>query len=156
MNMTASKRKMNPWLKGVLIAGLLLLLIGGAAVWYIFNEKFTDTSERKAAFTVNAIDLIHEFQKSDSLANKKYAEQIITVNGRISELEAADTTINVKMVDTLTDAYIIFAFQQQHLKEAKQFKEGDSVSIKGSCSGGIYSEILETEFITFKRCAVNK
>ena len=156
MNMIASKRKMNPWLKGVLIAGLLLLLIGGAAVWYIFNEKFTDTSERKAAFTVNAIDLIHEFQKSDSLANKKYAEQIITVNGRISELEAADTTINVKMVDTLTDAYIIFAFQQQHLKEAKQFKEGDSVSIKGSCSGGIYSEILETEFITFKRCAVNK
>ena len=156
MNMIASKRKMNPWLKKVLIGGLLLLLIGGAAVWYIFNEKFTDTSERKAAFTVNAIDLIHEFQKSDSLANKKYAEQIITVNGRISELEAADTTINVKMVDTLTDAYIIFAFQQQHLKEAKQFKEGDSVSIKGSCSGGIYSEILETEFITFKRCAVNK
>ena len=156
MNMIASKRKMNPWLKRVLIGGLLLLLIGGAAVWYIFNEKFTDTSERKAAFTVNAIDLIHEFQKSDSLANKKYAEQIITVNGRISELEAADTTINVKMVDTLTDAYIIFAFQQQHLKEAKQFKEGDSVSIKGSCSGGIYSEILETEFITFKRCAVNK
>jgi hypothetical protein len=156
MNMMASKRKMNPWLKRLLLGGLLLLLAGGGAVWYIFNEKFTDTSERKAAFTVNAIDLIHEFQQSDSLANKKYAEKIITVNGRISELEAADTTINVKMIDTLTDAYIIFAFQQQHLKEAKQLKEGDSVSIKGSCSGGTYSEILETEFITFKRCAVNK
>ena len=156
MNMMASKRKMNPWLKRLLLSGLLLLLVGGGVVWYIFNEKFTDTSERKAAFTVNAIDLIHEFQQSDSLANKKYAEKIITVNGRISELEAADTTINVKMIDTLTDAYIIFAFQQQHLKEAKQLKEGDSVSIKGSCSGGTYSEILETEFITFKRCAVNK
>lgn len=156
MNMMATKVKMNPWVKRLLIGGLLLLLAGGGAVWYIFNEKFTDTSERKAAFTVNAIDLIHEFQQSDSLANKKYAEKIITVNGRISELEAADTTINVKMIDTLTDAYIIFAFQQQHLKEAKQLKEGDSVSIKGSCSGGTYSEILETEFITFKRCAVNK
>lgn len=156
MNMMVSKRKMNPWLKRLLLGGLLLLLAGGGAIWYIFNEEFTDTSERKAAFTVNAIDLIHEFQQSDSLANKKYAEKIITVNGRISELEAADTTINVKMIDTLTDAYIIFAFQQQHLKEAKQLKEGDSVSIKGSCSGGTYSEILETEFITFKRCAVNK
>ena len=156
MNMMVSKGKMNPLLKKLLIGGLLLLLAGGGAVWYIFNEKFTDTSERKAEFTVNAIDLIHEFQQSDSLANKKYAEKIITVNGRISELEAADTTINVKMIDTLTDAYIIFAFQQQHLKAAKQLKEGDSVSIKGSCSGGTYSEILETEFITFKRCAVNK
>ena len=131
MNMMASKGKMNPWLKKLLIGGLLLLLAGGGAVWYIFNEKFTDTSERKAEFTVNAIDLIHEFQQSDSLANKKYAEKIITVNGRISELEAADTTINVKMIDTLTDAYIIFAFQQQHLKAAKQLKEGDSVSIIG-------------------------
>lgn len=156
MIIMATKGKMNPWLKRLMIGGLLLLLAGGGAVWYIFNEKFTDTSERKAAFTVNAIDLIHEFQQSDSLANKKYAEKIITVNGRISELEAADTTINVKMIDTLTDAYIIFAFQQQHLKVAKQLKEGDSVSIKGSCSGGTYSEILETEFITFKRCAVNK
>jgi TolA-binding protein len=154
--MTGAERKMKPWLKKLLITGLILLLVGGFAVWYIFTEKFSDTTERKAAFTVNAMDFIGEFQKSDSAANNKYREQIITVNGRISELESADTTINVKMKDTLTGSYIIFAFQQQHLKEAKQLKEGDSVSIKGSCSGGVYSSILETEFITFKRCAINK
>ena len=152
-NSTSAKR---PWVKRILITGLVLFVAGAVTVWFIFNEKFTDTKERKAAFTVNAMDLIGEFQKNDSLANKKYAEQIITVNGRSTELEAADTTINVKMVDTLTDAYIIFAFQQQHLAEAKSLKEGDSVSIKGSCSGGAYSQILETEFITFKRCAINK
>jgi TolA-binding protein len=154
--MTGAERKMKPWLKKLLITGLILLLVGGFAVWYIFTEKFSDTTERKAAFTVNAMDFIGEFQKNDSAANNKYREQIITVNGRISELESADTTINVKMKDTLTGSYIIFAFQQQHLKEAKQLKEGDSVSIKGSCSGGVYSSILETEFITFKRCAINK
>jgi tRNA_anti-like len=151
-----TKQKKRYWLKRVLLAGLVLLLLGAAAVWYIFTEKFEDTSKREAAFTVNAMDLLSEFQKDDSAANKKYAEKIITVNGRVFETEAADTTINIKMVDTLTDAYIIFAFQTQHLAAAKQLKEGDSVSIKGSCSGGSYSEILETEFITFKRCAVNK
>jgi hypothetical protein len=113
-------------------------------------------TKQDAAYTVNAMDFIKEFQVSDSLANKKYAEKIITVRGRVSETEAADSTINIKMIDTLTDAYIIFAFQQQHLNEAKQLKEGDSVSIKGSCSGGIYSDIQETEFITFKRSAVIK
>lgn len=156
INMTGVERKSKPWLKRILIAFLLLLIIGVVAIWFIFNEKFTDTSERKAAFTVNAMDFISEFQKNDSLANKKYAEKIIIINGRVAETEAADTTINIKMIDTATDAYIIFAFQQQHLKEAKELKEGDSVSIKGSCSGGAYSEILETEFITFKRCAINK
>lgn len=154
--MTEPGSKKSPWLKRILIAGLLALVAGAIGVWFIFTEKFTDTSERKADFTVNAMDFIQEFQKNDSLANKKYLEKIITVNGRVSETEAADTTINIKMIDTATDAYIIFAFQQQHRAEAKQLKEGDSVSIKGSCSGGTYSEILETEFITFKRCAVNK
>jgi len=154
--MTGAERKMKPWLKKLLIIGLILLVIGGVAAWYIFTEKFSDTTERKAAFTVNAIDFINEFKQNDGAANSKYREQIITVNGRVSELESADTTINVKMIDTLTGSYAIFAFQEQHLKEAKQLKVGDSVSIKGSCSGGVYSAILETEFISFKRCAVNK
>jgi tRNA_anti-like len=149
-------KKKKPWLKRILLTGLILIIAGGAAVWYIFNEKFTDTKERKADYTVNALDLLKEFQQNDSAANKKYAEKIIVVNGRVTDTEAADTTINVKMADTLTDAYIIFAFQQQHLNEAKQVKAGDSISIKGSCSGGIYSEILETEFVTFKRCTLNK
>lgn len=149
-------KKKTSWVKKILISGFIMLLAGVIAVWFIFTEKFTDTKERKAAYTVNAMDFIHEFEKNDSLANIKYAEKIITVNGRVSETEAADTTINIKMIDTATDAYIIFAFQQQHLNDAKSLKEGDSISIKGSCSGGSYSEILETEFITFKRCAINK
>ena len=149
-------KKKTPWVKRILIGGFILLLTGAIAVWFIFTEKFSDTKERKSAFTVNAMDFIDEFEKNDSLANIKYAEKIITVNGRVSETEAADTTINIKMIDTATDAYIIFAFQQQHLNEAKSLKEGDSVSIKGSCSGGSYSEILETEFITFKRCTINR
>jgi tRNA_anti-like len=144
------------WLKRLLIIGSISFIIGVIAIWFIFTQKFEDTTKQKAAYTLNAMDFIKEFQASDSLANIKYAEKIITINGRVSEMEAADTTINIKMIDTLTDAYIIFAFQQQHLKEAKNLKEGDSISIKGSCSGGTYSEILETEFITFKRCAVIK
>ena len=150
------KKKKSPWLKRILIGGGLALLAGAVIAWFIFTEKFSDTSERKAAFTVNAMDFLQEFQTNDSLANIKYREKIITVNGRVSETEAADTTINIKMIDTATSAYIIFAFQQQHLAEAKQLKEGDIVSIKGSCSGGTYSQILETYKIDFKRCALEK
>jgi hypothetical protein len=68
----------------------------------------------------------------------------------------ADTTANIKFIDTTTGSFAIFAFQQQHLDEAKSVKAGDSVSIKGSCSGGTYSEILGVEKIDFKRSALNK
>lgn len=143
------------WLKKLLLAGILLLVIGGGIAWYIFTDKFEDTAGAKAAYTVNALDLINEFKKNDSASNKKYAEQIITVNGRITSVEAADTTLNLKITNP-EGSYIIFAFQQKDLAAVKKVKEGDSVSIKGSCSGGSYSEILETEYITFKRCSLNK
>ena len=150
---TTNKR---PWLKKVFVSILVLLVAGSIGIYLIFTEKFEDTGKQAAAFSVSAVELIKEFQINDSAANKKYVEKIMLVNGKIAETEAVDSAINIKMMDTLTGSYIIFAFQDQHIKEAKQLKEGDNVSIKGSCSGGTYSKILETEFISFKRCALNK
>lgn len=147
---------MKPWLKRALIGLIVLLLAASVGIWYIFTEKFTDTAKRRSAYTISSKDLIHEFQKDDKIANKKYAEKIITVNGVISEVETADTIVNIKFTDPESGSYIIFAFQEQNITEAKKLKKGDKASIKGSCSGGAYSEILETEYITFKRCAFNK
>ena len=146
---------MKPVHKRIITGSLILLLAVAGVVWYFFTEKFTDTAERKADYAVNAVDIIKEFQQNDSLANKKYTEKIISVRGIVSGIEAADTTVNIKMSDTATGDYIIFAFQQQHLSDAKKLKEGELVSIKGSCSGGIYSQILETRYISFKRAALD-
>ena len=141
--------------KKILIAVVILIIAGIGTAWYIFTDKFTDTAAEKAAYTFSALDFIREFQQNDSASNKKYAEQIITINGRVSAIEQADTSVNIKMADS-TGSYVIFAFQAQDAANVKKIKQGDSVSIKGSCSGGIYSDILETEFITFKRCSINQ
>jgi type II secretory pathway pseudopilin PulG len=154
--MIAQTKKRTSLLKKLLVIGVIIILAAAAVYWYYATETFADTTKKKPAYTVNALDFIKEFRLNDSLANKKYTDKIITVNGTVSEIETADTTVNIKFVDTTTGSYAIFAFQEQHLGEAKTVKVGDKVSIKGSCSGGIYSEILGTEFISFKRCALNK
>jgi hypothetical protein len=61
--------------------------------------------------------------------------------------------VNIKISDS-TGSYVIFSFTGNYLEPAKKLMVNDSVVIKGSCSGGIYSDILETETITFKRCAL--
>lgn len=156
MIMTLQTKKKNPWLKRILVLALLALLAGAGVVWYIFNDTFADTSHIKADYTVNARDLIREFQQNDSAANRKYSEKIILVRGVVTAVEPADTTVNLKMADTISGAYIIFSFQQQHMAEAKKVKEGDSIVVKGSCSGGVYSEILGSEYISFKRSTISK
>ena len=147
---------MNKRFKKWLIVTGVVVLAGAAALWYIFTEKFEDTKKVKADYTVHAIDLIKACPHDEVAANKKYTEKIIIVNGTVSEIKNADTTANIIMADIKTGAYIIFAFQQQHVSEARQMKVGDDVSIKGSCSGGNYSAILEKEKIDFKRCTVNE
>jgi len=147
---------LKPKYKKILLGLFIVLLAGAGVVWYIFTEKFTDTANRKSDFTVNAMDFIKEFRQNASMANRKYTEKIVVVNGIVSTIEAADTTANIKFADTSTGDYIIFAFQEQHLADAKKLKEGQQVSIKGSCSGGAYSQILGINYISFKRAALNK
>src|SRR5688572_9231530 len=141
-------------LKWLLIAGGSLLLIGLVVYFYFATLSHDDTASLKADYTVEAIPFIKEFEKDHKAANKKYAEKIIAVKGIVSATEPADTTMNIKMTDTTTGSYLIFAFQNQDMPEAKSIREGDLVVIKGSCSDGVYSEILGTWFISFKRSTV--
>ena len=120
------------------------------------TDTFASTTKEKAAYTVNAQEMIQEFISSDSTANKKYTDKILVVNGRVSELEAADSTINVKFTDSTSGSYAIFDFQADDVAAAKKLAVGDSVSIKASCSGGIFSRLRQATVITFKRSAINK
>lgn len=154
--MAGSAPKKKSWAQRILIAVLAVIGILGSIYWYVATEKFRDTKDREAAFTLNAADFIREFQQDAKAANEKYTEKIVALNGRVTAVEAADTTFNVKFADPTSGSYAIFEFQQQHAEEAKTIKEGDSISVKGSCSGGIYSKILDATAITFKRSALNK
>ena len=155
--MTEKRTNKKGWIKKALFAFLLVVLLAGGAFWYIMNETFDDTAATQSAYTVSAQDLINAYQTNDSLANATYREQIITVQGRVTEVEAADTTVNIKFTDPVTGSYLIFDFQSQHVADAKVVQVGDSVAIKGSCSGNIYSQLRKAHMISFKRSVlVNK
>lgn len=143
------------WIKRVLIIAAVILVAGVGFVWYLFSEKHEDTAKVKAEYSIPAAQLINEFRTNLADANNRYTEKIVAVTGRVTEIESADTTVNVKMTDTTSGSYIIFAFQSQDMNTVKQMKAGDSISLKGSCSGGEYSNILEAHFINFKRCTIN-
>jgi len=143
-------------LKWLLITAGTLLFIGAAVYFYFATLTHDDTAKLKVDYSVEAIPFIKEFEKDHQASNKKYAEKIISVKGIVTATEPADTTMNIKMTDTTTGSYLIFAFQDQHMAKAKKLKPGDNVVIKGSCSDGIYSDILGIYFVSFKRSTIEK
>ena len=142
--------------KWLFISAGSLIGIALAVYFYFATLRHEDTAGLRIDYTVEAIPFIKEFEKDYQAANKKYDEKIIAVKGIITATEPADTTMNIKMEDTTTGSYLIFAFQQQHMADAKRLKEGNSVVIKGVFSDGIYSDIKEAYFINFQRSTVIK
>lgn len=134
----------------------IAVIVVTASIWicYWLTQNFPDMLQERAVYTVNALDLIKEFENNDSLANIKYAEKILTVQGIVTAVETAGSTTNIKISDTITGSYVIFTFQHNNVNEAKMIRVADGVDIKGSCSGGVRSEILGVEFIAFKRCVL--
>ena len=144
------------WFRWVLLAIVSMALVGGAVFYYVMTAEFADTASEKPAYTISAMELLAEFQQSDSAANKRYTEQILAVSGRVSEVEKADTSATAKFVDSLTGSYLIFDFQSGASREAATLQPGDSVTLKGSCSGSIYSRLRNAHMISFKRTVIIK
>ena len=144
------------WLRWIFLAIVAMALAGGAIFYYVMTAEFADTTSEKPAYTISAIDLLTEFQQNDSAANKKYVEQILAVSGRVSEVEGVDTSATVKFVDSLTGSYLIFDFQSATSRQAAALQPGESVTLKGSCSGSIYSRLRNAHMISFKRSVITE
>ncbi len=123
---------------------------------YLEKETFGSTKKSKADFTISALALISEFAVNNDSAKTKYKDKVLIVNGRVSEIEAADTTMNIKFIDTTSGSYAIFTFQEQDLAEVKKISIGDSVSIKGVFSDGVFSQLRKITSISFIRSTLNK
>ena len=122
---------------------------------YIMSETHSATENVKADYTVNSADLIKEFLANDTATNRKYLDKTMVVNGNTSAVEIlADSTSTIRFADS-TGSYAIFSLEKSELPRVKNIKTGDPVSLKGVCSGSIFSEILGTTSISFKRAILN-
>lgn len=149
----------NNWLKKfvwIIIGPVIAFTAYKMGEKFVLSETFTNTTDIKADYTVNATDLIREFTANDTAANNKYREKILVVIGKATQVDRlSDSTTTIQFADS-TGSYIAFSFEKEQYEQVKEIKTGDEVSLKGSCSGSIYSEILGTTAITFKRSILNK
>jgi hypothetical protein len=122
----------------------------------VMSAAFKETKDVKTDFTVQADSLIREFLVNDTAANKKYLEKVLVVNGNAASIELRpDSSSMIKFADS-TGSYAIFSLEKDQYKAVKDLQTGSPVSVKGVCSGSIFSDILGTTSINFKRSTLNK
>ena len=101
----------------------ILLMIVVYAVW---NKPHKNYSNTKPKITIDSSNFINEFKANSTLATEKYLNQIILVNGNITDKLTKSVVLDNGIVCTLDSS---------SLKALGLIQINDEVSIKGRFVG---------------------
>ena len=135
--------------KILLTAIAVILLIAVAYLVKEYDRKPADVADIIAAEKTTAFNLLKAFEDSEPIANKKYAGNIIEVTGTISSIyNEADTIVNV-LLETGDPLHTInCALATKEISGIKKYKPGQSITIKGHCTGFLLDVELNRCVIT--------
>ena len=137
-------------MKKVLIIVVILAALGGGYAFYLYNKPVADTTNIDAAFSISADDLFSQFEEDESTANSKYLGKIIEVNGKVREFSIGDSgDLNLVLASNSDMFGINCGLSKGQEGQYKNYKEGDSIKIKGECSG-ISMDVVLTRCVIVK------
>ncbi|MEO6759836.1 MAG: hypothetical protein ABIO24_10320 [Saprospiraceae bacterium] len=116
---------------------LFLLLIGVAGVaigYYQWNKPKENMSTSKAEETVDAGQLLTEYNANEDAANAKYLGKTIAVSGKVKETTQEDGTVKV-MLETGQDFGVYCTLDSLAQHPRTDFPAGETVTLKGKCDG---------------------
>jgi hypothetical protein len=136
-------------LKKILISLFVLTLVGAGIGYKMYNKPHTNVSTARSDFNTSADDILQAFKDNETEAGARYNTKIVAVSGKISSIktDSSQVTIQLETSDPLSN--VICNLDPAIHLGAHQYKDGESIAIKGICSGYLTDVILD-------RCVVVK
>jgi tRNA_anti-like len=137
--------------KKIIIAGFLIAAFAvGIYAYKEYNRKPANLQNLKADVNVSAKQLVNDFTTNEETANTKYLGKVLNVNGFLFEVQNLnDTLLTLLIGDSSQVSKVSCLIDRVHIKNSKKYKQGDSVSIKGICTGYLMD-------VELNRCVVEK
>jgi uncharacterized protein (DUF1330 family) len=124
-------------LRNRIILGLILaLLLAGLWAYKEYNRKPADIKNKKADVSVTAMELLQRYNKNSADADSAFVDKIVEVSGKIKEIEnTSDSSATIYLGVATLENNISCLLQTAETAKAKNFKQGDFVSLRGVCTG---------------------
>ncbi len=113
--------------------GLVLLCLAGWGIYTVYKPHRNVASEQAAA-ALSALNLYNDFLNSENLANKKWVGKVVEVSGTISSVSESGNYVSINLLAT-TDGGVNCSILKKDLNANNKFNKGDSITIKGKCTG---------------------
>ena len=123
--------------KWILLVFVILAMI---YTWKEYNRTQKSTLDIDTFISITASTLVKEFEVDETSANKKYNDKVISVKGIIQSIELTDSTHRIILKGETGG--VIGELEKPERKKVAELNVGDSVIIKGVCTGYLMDVIL--------------
>lgn len=129
-------------MKAKFIIGIIFIgVIAVSAGFFMYQKPSEKTVGRKAAYTVQAMELFNEFNDHEASANEKYLNKILLVEGRIAEISAVDSVGLTILLETSNPLFGVSCQLPEGLG-GRTLKRGENARIRGLCTGKLMDVVL--------------
>jgi DNA/RNA endonuclease YhcR with UshA esterase domain len=129
-------------IKKIIIGVLIFGIVGVFVAYKMYNKPHIIVSETTADISISANKIVADFSADETAANSKYLEKIIEVKGLISEtkIEKGKGIITLKTNDDFGS--VLCHLSAESTKQMEALKEGQTITLKGICTGYLMDVIL--------------
>jgi hypothetical protein len=113
--------------------GILLICLAAWGIYTLYKPHRNVEGEDAVA-TLTAINMYQEFSKNEGEANQKWVGKVVEVTGRISSVTDAGKYVSLNLAAT-ADGGVNCSLLKSDLPSENKFNKGDSVTVKGKCTG---------------------
>jgi len=140
---------------------ICVLLVMAAVAIYAYREYHrtnANLTSVEADYTMQATELANEFVSNDSVADNKYRNKILAVQGVVKGVDKSEGDCTIVLGDTTDMAPSVRCIlDSAHAASGAAFKRGDRVIIKGAITGFKKDETgLLGSDVELNRCVVDK
>jgi len=141
-------------MKKALIAIVVIVIIGVAVYYFVYNKPHRDILSEEAAFSLPASELYNAFTSNPDEANAKYLNQIVSVTGTVSDISSISNNEMKIVLSTDENMFgVACSFSDEEAEKARSLEEGNEATIKGLCTGYSGDEIMPGDVVLVK-CSI--
>lgn len=113
------------------------IIIGGGAIYWVFNKPHRNIEKEKAEFVMTAPELFSEYSENEDAGNTKFISKVIQVSGEIVEINKDGNDITVVLGDAMegVSCALDSAAVVNGKEQIAKLEEGQTATLKGKCDG---------------------